>query len=388
MKWLAHRNRQIPQGPVDTRFVAQEPPRRPDTAAGQAATRAAVPGMSMAAIEQEQLSCTLVTEDRDLIDLVAGIALGAAVRINHCASPERFEERLPEGPVLWGADALCHLNGARRWRCDVLLGTETDSEQLWLTASTRPQARVAVLPLAAGWLGEYLGQWALHSGHGHTIVFSGLAGGIGTSALSALLAHAGTLSGLRSVVVDLDPYSGSLWPMLNWQPANGIGWEHLRGSGGTLAAHQFREVLARVQDTAVLTWQQEPSSYDIDESLAVRVLAAARQAFDLVVIDTGRYLHPLSGVIAQFANQQVLTCQPEQGARLAELGHPFIACTTSQKVEVPGELRQQLLGCFPPTSRIARSIERAELFDSLRSGRLRQRIADYDLLPTTGTGHP
>lgn len=394
MRWLEKFQRQSPARPVDTRFVAQEPPRLVPQAprAGKTGIAKTVQPSEVRQplvpkireIQEGELSCTLVTEDRWLIEQVAGIALGAAVRINHCSSVDQLDQVQVNGPVLWGVDALTQVGGTRNDPCDVLLGNAVDSEQLWLMASTKPRTRVAVLPHASGWLGEYLGQWALRSGRGHTLVLSGLAGGIGTSTLSSLLAHAGTLSGLNALLVDLDPFSSSLWPMLHWQTASGIGWEQLQTSGGILAAHQFREALARTQETAVLTWQQEPCRFEVDESLMVRVLAAARQAFDLVVIDTGRYIHPLNHVLTQFTDQQIITCHPEQIPRATELGHQFIACATWQRVSQLAQINNQLLGCFPPNERIARSAERSELLEALRSKALRRRIADYDLLPGTG----
>ena len=379
--------------------MAQRPPQPVDGAETWRAEPAAGgpaavprPSPATAAVPREpvpsgELACTLLTEDQVLIEQLASIALSAAVRINHCSSVHQLDEQAWGSPVLWGADLLGQLDPGTH-RCDVLVGSASHNEALWLMASARPQARVALLPHAAGWLGEYLGQWALRSGHGHVLCLSGLAGGIGTSALACLLAHAGTLSGMTCLVLDLDPFSGSLWPMLNWQETTQIGWEHLRSSGGTLAAHQFRDALPTVQDTAVLTWRHEPASFAIDQSLAVRVLAAARQAFDLVVIDAGRHPHPHAEALAQFTDAQVITCQPEQAHRAAQLGRPFIACAGAHRLQLPAATHPQLLGLFPPSPRIARSIERAELLEALHSGQLRQQLANYDLLPHREASQP
>ena len=390
MKWLERISGAGAQPPADNRFVAKPPSTAPPAHAarpsgrGDGLTVQLDPRLTDAAqrMPQEQLSCLLVTEDPWMVEQVAGIALAAAVRVQQCSPAESATIAQFAGPVLWAIDTFGQLHPQEHLRCDVLLSAGSDSAQLWLAASCRPQSRVAILPEAAGWLGEYLGQWSLRSGQGYTLSFAGLAGGIGTSALASLLAHAGTLSALHTVLIDLDPFSSSLWPLLDWQPAKGIGWEELQSSGGTLAAHQFAEALARTQQTAVLTWHREPGRFTIDESLAVRVLAAARQAFDLVVIDTGRYIHPLAPALTQFTDQHVLTGHLEQRKRLSEIGHPYICATPSGRPVKTTTDTEGMLGVFPFTEKIAHRIERAELWDCLRSHRLRQRIADYDLLPT------
>lgn len=397
MKWLQRFPHSAAQDLVDKRFVAQAPPPQPRTASRSRETPtrrpdslAPQPQFSGApeesAVQQDELSCVLVTEDRELTEQVAEIALAAAVRIRPCTLAERLDLAQSNGPVLWGADLMAQLSAAPDTRCDVLLGGTADTDQLWLMASTRPLSRVAILPQARGWLGEYLGQWALRSGQGYTLSFSGLAGGIGTSTLASLMAHVGTLSGLRTVLIDLDPFSRSMWPILDWQPSTGIGWEQLQSSRGALAAHQFGQALASVQQTSVLTWQQEPGLFSVDESLIARVLAASRQVFDLVVVDAGRHPHPLTPVLAQFTDQLVLTGQPEQHERLVGLGQPFIGCGSTQRISPHSSDSPQLLGCFPLDTRIARSIERRELWEALRSRRLRRRLADYDLLPPVKAG--
>jgi len=324
-----------------------------------------------------------VTSDRELIDQMATITLSAAVRICHCPEPTLLGEGEGSGPVLWGADSAGALTGDVLHPCDVLLGTSAQAEQLWLVASARPRARVAVLPQAAGWLGEYLGQWALRAGHGRTLVVSGLVGGIGTSSLACLVAHAGTLSGLGAAVLDLDPHSGSLWPALDWQQATGIGWEQLRDSGGHLAPHQFREALPRVANTAVLTWQQDAGSFPIDEQLLVRVLTAARQAFDLVLVDAGRHPHPLSPVLGQFLDRQLVTCTDSQLEHARNLRAAYLLCgvarTPHSRQAQPAD--EGFVGYFPQLAGIARCAQRGELLQALRSRRLRQRVADYRLLP-------
>lgn len=385
---------------MDQRFVAVPPPPLatdravpiaapqmfPNPGPGQVQVRdAAAPGRSAVATAASvagEPSCWLVTNDRELIDAMAMIALSCAVRLRHCPDPQQLPEMKVDGPVLWGADQCGWLGQHAPGTGQVLVGRDEHAQQLWLAASAWPQTRVAVLPQAAGWLGEYLGQWALRAGHGHTLALAALAGGIGTSSLACLSAHAGTLSGLESVVLDLDPHSGSLWPMLSWQPVSGIGWEQLRESRGHLAPHQFREMLPRCEGTAVLSWRQDPGTFVIDEPLAARVLVAARQAFDLVVIDTGRFIHPLAPVLGQFQDRMVLTGSGQSRQRATGYGYVLCAGTGRSPLGQP----EGLLGFFPQHGGVQRCAERGELLQALRSRRLRQAIADCALLPLKESG--
>jgi len=331
-----------------------------------------VPGSGPGAADEPV--CTIVSSDPQIVELCAAVAVGAAVRIVQCTDPQALS-RAATGPVLWGSD-MAGLAGDAGRRVDVLAGLETAASELWSLASRFPKARVALLPSAGQWLGEYLGLWAMRAGHGHTLSLGATAGGLGTSTLALLLAHAGTLSGLRSIVVDLDPHSQGLWPRATARPPTGIGWEELQHSGGRLAAHQLAETLPQLRTTSVLTWSQATEHEAVEEQLMIRLLAAARQGFDFVVLDAGRYPHPQQGVINQFINRQVYTAH---GSSLPAQGE-VVLCGKQQLRYEPAS-SAEILGTFPTSSRIIKAESRGELFDSFKSRGLRQSLANLRLLP-------
>jgi len=318
--------------------------------------------------------CTIVSDDPRIVESCAAIAVGAAVRIIQCKDPQALRQTAA-GPVLWGSD-LAGLAGTTGHRLDVLVGLESEASQLWSLASRFPKARVALLPSAGQWLGEYLGLWAMRAGHGQTLALGATAGGLGTSTLALLLAHAGTLSGLRSVVVDLDPHSRSLWQRATTGPPTGIGWEELQQSGGRLAAHQIAETLPQLRNTSVLTWSQAGEHEGVEEQLMIRLLAAIRQGFDLVVLDTGRFPHPQQAVINQFINRQVYTANSSSLPR-----HGEVVLCGEQRPHLDASTSAEILGSFPLSSRIIKADSRGELLDSLKSRNLRQSLANLCLLP-------
>ncbi|WP_345470406.1 hypothetical protein QMQ05_12325 [Glutamicibacter ectropisis] len=312
--------------------------------------------------------------DPRIVELCAAIAVGAAVRIIQCTDPDTLEADIA-GPVLWGSDMAEEAHNDKH-RVDVLVGLESAASGLWSLASRFPQARVALLPSAGQWLGEYLGLWAMRAGHGHTLSLGATAGGLGTSTLALLLAHAGTLSGLHSIVIDMDPHSRSLWPRATKRPPTGIGWEELRLSGGRLAAHQLAETLPRISNTSVLTWSQSNEHDLVEEQLMIRLLAAARQGFDFVVLDSGRFPHPQQTVINQFIDRQVFTASSSALPR-----HGEVVLCGEQRARYEANIGVEITGAFPFTSRIIKAEHRGELFDCFKSRGLRQSLANLCLLP-------
>ena len=318
-------------------------------------------------------ACVLVSTQQDLVEQCAAIAVGAAVRISQC-EPSSLGVMDSKIPVLWGADAAAGLEPGMR--CDVLVGTQEQSALLWKIASRLPQVRVAILPSASRWLAEYLGLWAMRAGHGHTLALGAYAGGIGTSTLAFLVAHAGTLSGLRSVVVDMDPHSQHFWQRICQDPPAGVGWEELHLSGGALASHQLVETLPQVAGTSVLTWNASGPSRRVDDALSARFLAAARQGFDLIVVDTGRQQLEQAQVLGHLIDRRVALCE----ATASPPAEQYIVCGGFRR-GARGSISERCLGGFGHHSRIEKAVARGNLAQCLKSRVLRQQLADLRLLP-------
>lgn len=241
----------------------------------------------------------LVSTDAALIDAVALIAAAAGIelRVVGAVTGEREE---PATVLLLGADQAGALRTAGPGAgagSVVLVGHSGDQEVMWRAAAARPGARVAVLPAAGPWLGEYLGELGVRSGTGRVVLFAGTSGGAGTTTLAVLAAAAQTLVGQRVLLVDGDRMGSGLWPRLKPVVPEGIGWEEVRSSSGRLAPAQLAQILPLSAGTAVLT--RGPGSSGRNElGLLPEVLAAARRIFDVVVLDGGRTADIDPGILA------------------------------------------------------------------------------------------
>lgn len=126
----------------------------------------------------------------------------------------------------------------------------------------------------------------------------------------------------------------------------------------------------------MLTWSPNASCAGVDEQLVVRLLAAARQGFDLLVVDTGRALHPQHAVIEQFTDHEVLTC--DDSSKPPNTSH-IVCGARNLRNSIPAS--SAYLGHFLSLPKITRVLQRGALFDVLRSRKVRQNIADLRLLP-------
>ncbi|GAA3674847.1 hypothetical protein GCM10023081_11580 [Arthrobacter ginkgonis] len=264
------------------------PPRPLSGAAAQGSVEAGARtrGSGHPEAQDEGDGCLLATRDDALADAVALVAAAAGVRLSVLGDvppPGTPASALLLGPDFAGAETP-------GWdaRPVVLLGHPPEEDLLWRVAAQRPGVRVAVLPRAAAWLGEYLGELGLRGGTGRVLVLAGAAGGTGTSTLAALAAGASSLAGARTVLIDADPHSCGVWPMLKPRIPDGVGWEDLGRSSGQLPPAQLAEVLPLAQGAAVLTWSGGTRRADLPPGLLGEVVSAARRVFDEVVVDAGR----------------------------------------------------------------------------------------------------
>ncbi|MGL3806967.1 hypothetical protein ACSYDW_12810 [Paeniglutamicibacter sp. R2-26] len=255
--------------------------------------------------------CILLTRDAALAQSVALIALGAGVRLVQYREAGQVPAGRPE-TVLVGHDCVGEAASLAPGARLVLAGSQEHQDVLWRAAARTPGARVAVLPQAGAWLGEYLGELGLNGGDARTTLLAGGCGGAGTSTLAALLAATHTLEGHRTLLIDADRSSTGLWPTLRPRDPEGIGWEDLENSRGALAPGQLAEILPLSQGTAVLSWVRQPGSFVPPESLLVAVLAASRRIYDHIVIDAGRLPAVPPGVLALGGER--LLVMPARGA--------------------------------------------------------------------------
>lgn len=221
----------------------------------------------------------------------------------------------------------------------VFTGAAADQARLWRAAALHPGARVAVLPEASAWLGEYLGALTTTDGDGRVALFVGACGGAGTTTAAALTAAAAARAGYDAVLVDADAAGAGLWPLLGTGPADGLTWEDTVDSHGRIPPQQLLEMLPSVEGLRVMTSlggpgtgaaetfrpgpyvsrarQGAPSAPGAAGRLGPvlrEVLAAAARAFEVVVVDGGR------GVPQQVRELAHTTLHVIPAERVAQLG--------------------------------------------------------------------
>ncbi|MGP5072918.1 septum site-determining protein Ssd [Arthrobacter rhombi] len=328
--------------------------------------------------------CLLVTRDERLADHVALIAAACGVVLQ---LQRTLPDTVPEGcsMILLGHDAALESVAGRLGAPVVLVGFGPDGEDLWRAAARDPGSRVAVLPEAAAWLGEYLGERALHSGRGRVTVFSGATGGAGTTTLAVLSAVGAGRRGVRSLLVDVDPQSRGLWPLLGRPTVSGVGWEDFMRSRGRIAPGHLADVLPAADGTAVLTWSGSTPE-TLPPAMVNEVIAASRRTFDTVVVDAGRAVG-VDQTLASLADSVIIVAPgtmtgvgpARPGGGQAHRGPRRLVVTGRLPTGIdPSRLASavdlELLGYVPATAAFATAAGEGRLGGVFTRRRLRRRL--------------
>lgn len=167
-----------------------------------------------------------------------------------------------------------------------VVGEQADAEQV-VGCSGPLGAAVALLPAGSRRLVSALVE-AKAARHGLTVSVVPGSGGAGASTFAAALAYAAAWSGRRSLLVDLDPWSGGVDLLLGLEQSPGWRWPRLaaaEGNLGDLTGH-----LPSVDGVDVLAPARGREFVDLDTGAVRAVLRSARRTHDLVVVDSGRGL--------------------------------------------------------------------------------------------------
>ncbi|WP_349827146.1 septum site-determining protein Ssd [Brevibacterium litoralis] len=169
----------------------------------------------------------------------------------------------------------------------VLVGTE--ETRVWEHAARLGTQTVAVLPDASEWLTQRMIAAVEPPGDPATTVgvVAGC-GGAGASVLACATARQAAADGLDVVLLDADALGGGLDVVLGCEDEEGLRWPALAESRGRLRPSLLTDALPRHEGLAVLSWDRE-GTVDLDGHVFDAVLAAAQQAFDLVVVDLPRH---------------------------------------------------------------------------------------------------
>lgn len=233
----------------------------------------------------------LVTDDEKLLDDLLRLAAAAGVEgdVAHDAGAARA--RWPSASlVVVGddqADALARLAPTRRSGV-VLVGRDRRDADVWRRGVDIGAEQVLFFPADEPWLAGRLADAADGaSEEGLVLGVIGGRGGAGASVLATALSVTAARRGLSVILVDLDPLGGGLDLVVGAEGATGLRWPDLADSKGRLAARALRAELPGRHGLAVLSWDRgDPRTVSPEASGAV--LAAARRASDLVVLDLPR----------------------------------------------------------------------------------------------------
>lgn len=356
---------------------AEVPPRMP---APPPSMRNAVPGRPT-----ELASAILFSRDVELSQVLASVAVGAGIALAPCRNADQAAGHLQE-VILVGADCVAEIDARFAASTLVLTGQEEHQDVLWRAAATCPGARVAVLPQGTAWLGEYLGELGLHCGKAHTTIVAGAGGGVGTSTFASLLAATATLDGYRTLLLDADPHSPGLWPMLRAREPDGLGWEDLENSRGELSPSQLAQILPLSQGTAVLSWVRSPGCFVPSEALLTEVMAASRRIYERIIIDAG-HLAGVRASMAALANTRLLLLSARPGAAREGTGARPGVHGDAWRLVLSGKLAPgtdtrvlarragiELGGYFPPQRRIERATADGSLMNALVNRSLRRTV--------------
>ncbi|HEY8481451.1 MAG TPA: septum site-determining protein Ssd, partial [Spirillospora sp.] len=179
---------------------------------------------------------------------------------------------------------------------------------------------VAVLPDHEDWLiNAFEAACEPENGWATTVCVTGSRGGAGASVLAAALGVTAAGQGLRTLLVDADPYGGGVDLMLGLEEHEGVRWHDLAERRGRLSIATLREALPRTGELSVLSWKRGEPVPVSDEAVGSLLDAAAR-GFDLVVADVPRHAGDIGRAALRAAATTFLLVPAEVRATVAADG--------------------------------------------------------------------
>jgi secretion/DNA translocation related CpaE-like protein len=244
----------------------------------------------------------VVTARVDLVDDLLRLSAAACVEVELAADPVAARGSWDSAPVVFvGTDlatACVQARLPRRPRVVLVAGADApaDTEAVWAVASTLDAENVVFLPAAEPWLVDRMaGALSGARRQGALVGVLGGRGGAGASVLAAALAVTASRSGLRTLLVDADPYGGGLDLVLGGEDAAGPRWPDLAGTRGRVNGTALQDALPRVGELVLLSWDRG-DLLEMPAEAVEAVVEAGRGGADLVVVDLQR--RPDDGVVA------------------------------------------------------------------------------------------
>ncbi|MFD0684095.1 septum site-determining protein Ssd [Actinomadura fibrosa] len=269
------------------------------------------------------IAALIVTADPALADglLRLAAAADAHAEVAYGADEARAAWTWP-ALILVGADLAQEVAAAALPRRPgvVLVAAEEATAETYRMAVAISAQDVAVLPDHEAWLvdafataGEPEGTW------GATVCVVGARGGAGASVLAAALGLSAAGTGLRTLLVDADPFGGGVDLMLGLEGHEGVRWHDLAERRGRLSTATLREALPRCGDLSVLSWRRGEPVTVADEAV-LSLFDAAVRGFDLVIVDVPRYPGEIGRAALRAADVTFLLVPAEVRATVAADG--------------------------------------------------------------------
>lgn len=272
----------------------------------------------------------LVTGDEDMLDDLLRLAAAAGIEVEVTGEPMTARSRWPAVPLIVvgddRADAVARLAPARR-RGVFIVGRDPDDAGVWRRGVALGAEQVLFFPDDEPWLaGRFADAAEGDSGEAVVLGVVGGRGGAGASVLATALAVTAGREGRSVILIDLDPLGGGLDLVLGAEGTTGLRWPDLADSKGRLGARALQAELPDRHGLAVLSCDRGDLPA-IPPDAADAVLAAARRACDLVVLDVPRWPdHAAGEAIAQCST--VLLVVPTEVRAVAAASRVAAGLTT------------------------------------------------------------
>jgi len=316
----------------------------------------------------------VITSDPDLLDELLRIAAAAATEVDVAPDPAAARPRWPLAPmVVIGGDQAPACLRARLTRRPRVVVVHRGDPAGWDLAEVLGAEYVVSLPAAEEWLLQRFGAGDPTT-TARVIAVLGGRGGAGASVLAGGLAVTAARDGLRTLLVDADPFGGGLDLILGWEGVDGLRWPALAGAEGRLDPSALVRSLPQRGDLVMISFDRaEPLPLPAQAMAAA--LDAGRRARDLVVVDLPRRLDDAAVAALQGADHALLVVPAELRATAAatQIGKAVALHCAEVSVVVrepaPGHLSAvevarsvgfPLAGTLPPEPGLVRGLEHGE----------------------------
>jgi secretion/DNA translocation related CpaE-like protein len=242
--------------------------------------------------------------------------------------PSAGAEQWQAAPLVVVGDDVADRCGGLPRRPGVALAVHGRAgEGTWRRAVAVGAEHVVELPEAAEWLVARVSACSGRAG-GAVVAVVGACGGAGASALAVALGLVAARPDRPTVLVDGDPWGGGLDLAVGLEGVPGVRWSDVAGARGPVSAEVLAAGLPVARGLAVLSWGRVGPT-EVTPEVWAAVLLAARQAYELVVVDLPRNADVLGQV------DEVLLVVPDRVRAVAAAARVVERCG---QVEVPVRL--------------------------------------------------